>query len=369
MTNAFETIKDVTQIFSLLAFLSTVAFFAFSRYLKYRGQVANDISDERRRIEYLQSWLNLDTSTLTKEQTFSLAEGTIAFQSRRFLIVGSLSLIAFICSLIFLAVIVFLNRNGSNDHAAACAEKLRQADTQRGYPSIALSLYIEAEPICGQTDHRPVVGQGASYYDLARYPDAERRFSDAYERAKSAKASPQNLGLLLINRAYALEGMLNFPASLELYRQAIKNFAPSSDFYRSTAFSIGRMLTAIWASKEYPNDTENRRDALKQFSEFLDAGGIPRRWAYYNLACLRSEEKATDGPYGEPGKLLIDAAQEIANDSGVGTDLQKSMFRTLITNPGTYQRRPTRPIPCPGLEKIMNNCNCKTKVLEIIARF
>ena len=254
MSDIFEAVKSVTEIFSLLAFLSSVAFLGLSRYLKYRAQVAATFPDDEARIKYLKNWLNLNTVGLDKRRTFDLAEKVITLQHKRFVMIAVLSLAALALSLIFLAIVVifYSPRPGLN---ATCEDKLRQADFQlnRSDAWAALSLYQEAGRICAPTDHRPLVGEGASYYDLAKYAEAERLFLDAYNRAKSLKtASSADLGILLVNRGYALEGQAKFSEALSVYEGALNIFPPSSRHYNDAAFSIGRMMITLWVDKDYP---------------------------------------------------------------------------------------------------------------------
>ena len=367
MIAVLEAAKNVTQIFGLLAFVFSLLFFAFTKYLQYKERVAQDIANPDDKLAYLKDWLKLNTDKITEQRTFELAEQTIQLKYRKFRTGCILSVMVLIICMFTLLTLTYL---APKTNGVACLDSLRRAESElsRSDYSASLDLFTNAVATCGAGDWRPANGQGVAYLAMARYPEASQKFGQALTLAKASRSSSADQGMLLVNTGYALEGQRDYLGAFNAYKAATPGFDPASNFYKDNLFSAGRMLQVLWIDKEYPADTDNRKGALAEFEHFLSAGGTPRRWAYYNIACLRATDLSSQEGNDALGELLMQTARELADDSSEKGALQQIMFKRLIADPKSVIRKPTEPIVCPGFARLFEVCDkCKAQVMAIVS--
>lgn len=278
---------------------------------------------------------------------------------------------AFVVFCIFLAGLMTLVVASPNV-SLACLESLRTADNsfESGQHDKAYDYYVTAESKCPDSAFRSLSGQAASLYMGGRFADSSKKYLSAFEAAKNSGAADELLGTLLVGRAYAFEALREYELALDEHISARKHFKTGTHDFSDTIFSEGRMHFALWASSTNAASEEHRQKAIQAFERFLKYDGTTKQWAYYNLSCLDAAATGANGSVSaiSAGQKLIKAAELLAADPSSSASDQKSMFVKLLGKPAP-KLLPTRPFPCPHMDSILANCNCKDQLDKIVSTF
>lgn len=372
MFDFLSTSQQVSTGIGLIAFAGSILFLTFRRHQSIKEKQYRAIKNDKDRIKYLTSWLNIPVENLNSNQVFALAEITIKTKHRNNRNLMIFSSVLFLFALIFVVThSLFNNNNGGSGKKLSCASRFNMADSSitKQYYGKAITSFKSYIADCGDPEGLATARIGTAYYYLARYDlalDWHKRASEFMKRNKKVRKA--YIGRVLVSIGYDYEGLKFYGKALEYHSKSIIYFELNSYDYRDAVFSQGRINMILWADKEYPRNEKHHAAALTKFEKFLNIGGRPRHWVSYNRFCLNLAKSSTKKDYVAKAKELTALVDEFGKlDSITRGPRHRAYFRKLILHHKFWTRKPTLPIRCPAIGKMLKYCMCKDHLEKVIS--
>jgi tetratricopeptide (TPR) repeat protein len=200
-----------------------------------------------------------------------------------------------------------------------------------------------------------------AYNGLGRVNFSNGNYAAALENLKIAfEKGDKRDGAQLIGIGLAQDGLRRYDAARDSYSSALSLLSSDSFLANDARFSRGLMSLLLWLQGGAPKQSAQWSASEQDFNSYLENQRGPKHWAHYHLACLygtnSQDVNLTPEARGVQAQkavaFLRQSVEGLAQFPSEKAPVQKSMMKTLINEPDSYQRQPSYPARCPALRDV-----------------